>query len=81
MGKSGKKVSAKDQAALKVASAKRLAEQEAVRSSKEAKLATPAAGVGTRSTGKTPAGLPKTATEIALAAMGGDVAARKTRRA
>ena len=74
MGKSaGTKLPAEDQAALKVASAKRLAEQEALRSpKKKAKTATPAAGVGTRATGKTQAGLPKTTTEEVLAAMGDD---------
>ena len=56
MGKSGKEVSPKDQAALKVASAKRWAEQEALRSPKKAKTPTPAVGVGTRSAGKAAAG-------------------------
>ena len=62
IGKSGYKVSAKDQVALKRASAKRLAEQEALRSPKKANM---------RFTGITPAAPPKTATEIVLAAMGG----------
>ena len=56
MGKSGKEVSPKEQAALKVASAKRWAEREALRSPEKAKKPTPAVGVGTRSAGKAAAG-------------------------